>query len=287
MNCPFITLKKALNAFIFIIGTCIFFSNTNGFAHGSLTIRIQEKTQEISKDSLNSELYFERGFLYQQHYEYEKAISDFIKSENLGYTQDILHFRKAETYLFNKNPHKALESINFIFNENTFDVKIYKLRAQIFHTLKEHYKAIESYEYVLEYMVDIRPSDIIEYSKIILAQNPANYDDALVVIESGLEKLGEKTLTLNLKKLEYLKALNNHEKIIEQYNFFIVNSKRKENWYFKKAIYLNSIGKDADSNIALQQAKMSIVFLKPKTQNTIAIKRLLVQIDELEKTLIL
>ena len=136
-------------------------------------------------------------------------------------------------------------------------------------------------------MKDIGPSDILEYSEIILAKNPTNYKDALEVIETGLEKIGEQTLTLNLKKLDYLIASKNNEKVIEQYNFFITSSKRKENWYYKKAIYLRSIEKDAEANIALQQAKTAIVLLKPKTQNTIAIKRLVSQIYELENTLTL
>ena len=272
-----------LKHFIF----CFFLCCSVIHSHGNLSIRIQQKTVEISKNPNNSKLYFERGFLYQQHFEYGKAISDFNKSEILGYTTALLYFRKAEALLANNQPLKALEATNRIFKENNDDSKIYKLRAQIYYALNEYSKALKSYQYVLKNMKDIGPSDILEYSEIILAKNPTNYKDALEVIETGLEKIGEQTLTLNLKKLDYLIASKNNEKVIEQYNFFITSSKRKENWYYKKAIYLRSIGKDAEANIALQQAKTAIVLLKPKTQNTIAIKRLVSQIYELENTLTL
>lgn len=254
-------------------------------AHGSLTLRIKEKTIEISKDSLNAELYFERGILYQQHFEFNKAISDFNKSENLGYSNILLHFRKAEALLANNEPQMALESTNRIFIEKSFDAKIYKLRAQIFNALNVYDKAIENYKYVMQHMIDIKPSDIIKYSEIILAQNKNNYDEALNVIEKGLKKIGEQTLTLNLKKLEYLKKLGNNEEVVSQYNYFLLNNKRKEFWYYKKAKFLFEIEDYSASRIALQQAKVAIQILKPRIKQTPAILNLQKLILELEKTL--
>ena len=60
-------------------------------AHGDLSDRIEEKTEEISKNPNNSELYYERGFLYQQHEEYDKSLVDYNKSRSLGNSDKIIY----------------------------------------------------------------------------------------------------------------------------------------------------------------------------------------------------
>jgi tetratricopeptide (TPR) repeat protein len=277
-------LKMLFNkVFYFIVFMLIF---TSVYAHGDLTIRIEEKTKEIAKSPKNATLFFERGFLYQQHLEYKKAIKDYLKSKKLHLNSDELKFRIAETYYFNGDFKKALKATQVYLNEvDATDVKIIKLQAQIFFNLKQFNKALTSYNYVLKNTIDLRPEDIIEYTNIIFAIDSENYNDALKAIEIGLNKLGENTLTLQLKKLEYLTALNQTEKIISQYNYFILNSQRKEFWYYKKAKYLAEINKIPASNIAIQQSKTAITILKSKTQNTLAIQNLIVQINELEKAI--
>lgn len=271
----------------FLLAVILLLCTQKIVAHGSLTIRIQEKTIEIAKDSLNAELYFERGYLYQQHHEFQKAIEDYSKAQKYGYKNKIIHFYKSETFLEMGNIVEALKSSNVYLKAESKDPKIYKLRAKIFYAKGDYSKALFHYQYISNNMNDIRPSDFIEYATIFLEQNPENYKKALEIIDKGLKKLGNKILTLNLKKLQYLHALKDENRIIEQYNYFIVSSKRKEHWYFKKASYLITLEKNADANIALQQSKMAITLLKPKTKNTLAVKKLVIKINELENSITL
>lgn len=253
------------------------------FAHGDLSIRIEQKTKEIAKDTNNSELYYERGVLYQQHIEYKKAIQDYEKAKSLGSDNGLLNFKLSETYYESEKFKKALETVLLCFDSGTQNVNVYKLKARIFLKLGRYEETMVAYKYVVDNTIDIRPESIIEYSAIILTIDSLNYKGALEAIELGLEKVGSNTVSFQLKKIEYLKKSNQVDGVIQQYNKLIKNSLRKEFWYYEKAAYQNKMDRKMAANISLQQATMAIELLPLKFKSTIAIKKLKTQINQLEK----
>ena len=253
------------------------------FAHGDLSIRIEQKTKEIAKDTHNSELYYERGVLYQQHIEYKKAIQDYEKAKNLGSDNGLLNFKLSETYYESEKYNKALETLLLCFELGTQNVNVYKLKARILLKLGRYEETMAAYKYVVDNTIDIRPESIIEYSAIILTIDSLNYKGALEAIELGLEKVGRNTVSFQLKKIEYLKKSSQVDGVIQQYNQLIKNSVRKEFWYYEKAAYQNNMNRKTAANISLQQATMAIGLLPLKFKSTMAIKKLQTQINKLEK----
>lgn len=266
----------------FILLLIFILVNVSVFAHGDLTIRIKEKTAEILKDPNNAELYLQRGFLYQQHDDYNKAISDYEKSEDLGLKNKLIYYRKAETFYKAKTFNKALSSAEQYFKLDSVDIKIYKLKAQILFELKRFDKAQHLYDYVLENTLDLRPYNIIEYCNIILSIDNTNYNKAIDALNFGIEKLGKHTFSLQLKKLEYLKSSKQTEEAINQFNYFILNNNRKEFWYYKKAKYLLDINEFVAAKTALLQAKKSVDTLHQKFKSTPSIKNLQEKIQLLD-----
>jgi len=270
-------IKKQVYIAILLL---LFFSEVK--AHGSLSVRINEKTNEIYKSPKNATLYFERGYLYQQHREYKKAIKDYKKSEQLGLKNKLLYFRKSETYYKANKLNKALNTSEICLKYDPIDIKTYKLKGQILFKLKKYNKAKTAYKYVIENTTDLRPEDYITYSNIILAIDNKNYKSAIAALDLGLKKADANPITFQLKKLEYLKKSNQIKKVLIQYNTIIQSYKRKEFWYYEKAKYLLEIGDYENSNIALQQAKLAIKELKLKYLNVTAIKTLQTNINELD-----
>ena len=253
------------------------------FGHGDLAIRIQEKTIEISKDGSNSELYYQRGVLYQQHIEYKKAIKDYNTALALGNINKHLYFKLAETYYESKKYKKALKRVELCFGSETQNVNVYKLKARILLQLKRYEETMVAYKYVVDNTLDIRPEAIIEYSAIILTIDSLNYKGAIEAIEIGLAKIGNNTVTFQLKKIEYLKKYKQVDEVIKQYNQLIKGSTRKEFWYYEKAKYQNEVNRNNTATISLQQAIIAIQLLPLKFKNTPAIKKLQYRINELEK----
>jgi len=268
--------KKIALSFVLFVSSIM-------YAHGDLSIRIHEKTKEISKDTTNSKLYFERGFLYQQHEEFNKALSDYLQSEELGNVEKLLKYRKAKVYFALTDYHSALTAVDKCMDPP--DVKPQKLKAQILMKLNRHSEALDVYDLVIKNTLDIRPEDIVEYSTIFLAMDSTNYTGAIKAIDIGLDKLGGHVVTLQLKKTDYLKRSDQPKKVIDQYNTLITENTRKEFWYYKKALYLFELNKLSKANIALQQAKVTLEQLSPKLKSTSAIKELQIQVNELEKNI--
>tara|TARA_R110002049_G_scaffold307038_1_gene506601 strand:- start:164530 stop:165312 length:783 start_codon:yes stop_codon:yes gene_type:complete len=252
------------------------------FAHGDLTLRIIKKTQEISQNPDNFELYFQRGFLYQQHIEYNKALEDYLKSKSLGNTNKELQYRIAEVNYLAEDYSNASTSILTYLELDSVDVRAKKLEAQILFKLEAYQKSLEAYSYVMNNMIDVRPEDVLEYAEIILAENNENYRGALNAIEAGLNQVGPNTLSLQLKKLDYLKESNQIEKALEQYNYFILEYKRKEFWYYKKAAYLAKVNRPEEANISLKLATSALEQLDSRFKNMNSIIKLKDRITRLE-----
>lgn len=269
---------------IFLI-IATFLPIVQALAHGDLSMRIAEKTIEISENPNNFQLYYERGLLYQQHIEYSNALEDYLKSKSLGNKDKVLHYRVAEVHFLTQDYKEALKSIGSYLELDSIDVKAKKLEAQILFQLQSYKKSLEAYRYVINNMVDIRPEDITEFCDMILAENNKNYKAALEAIHFGLNQLGSHTLSLQLKKLDYLKDSDETEKALEQYNYFILRYDRKEFWYYKKAKYLAEINKPHEAFISLKLATAAIGQLDTKFMNMNAIIALKEQITSLETSI--
>lgn len=260
----------------------LFLINFNAVAHGDLSKRIIAKSNAIKIEPNNSKLYFERGFLYQQHHEFSRAIKDYLKSEDLGNKNGEIDYRKAEAYFYNYEFEKALLANKQALQNNAIDVKLHKLNAKILFELEDYKTALTSYNYFFENALDVKPGDVIFMSDIVLAITPGSYSKALLLIDNGLAKVGKNTLSLQLKKLDLLERSNKIEAVISQYNYFIVNNNRNEFWYYKKAKYLFEEKLLDKAKIALIQSKIAISNLPKKFQDNQSIKNLLLKISELE-----
>ena len=97
--------------------------------------------------------------------------------------------------------------------------------------------------------------------------------------------MGANTLSLQLKKLDYLKESNQTEKVINQYNYFIIEYNRKEFWYYKKAKYLASLHQHQQANIAIQLASINIEKLDAKFKKMNSTIKLKQQIKTLENAI--
>ncbi|XOV95258.1 MAG: tetratricopeptide repeat protein [Bacteroidota bacterium] len=254
-------------------------------AHGDLDERIAEKTKAIAVNPNDFKLYYERGLLYQQHEEYSDALEDYLKSRSLGNTDKAVQYSIAEVHYLAEDYDEALESIGSYLDIDSKDVKGKKLEAQILFRLQDYQRSVEAYHYVIDKMIDIRPEDILEYCDIMLAEDDKNYQGAIAAIESGLDQLGSHTLSLQLRKLDYLKASGQIEKALEQYNYFILQYDRKEFWYYKKAKYLVEVNKPHEAIISLKLATAAIEQLDAKFKNMSPVIALKEQIKSLENSI--
>ncbi len=252
------------------------------FGHGDLQERILAVSEKIAKDTANPQLYFKRGHLYQQHEEANKALADYLKAEKLGYREKLLFFRKAEIYLKLGLLQEGIISTKKYLKEDPEDIKIHRLRGDLFIQIGDFDSAIAAYKFVIENTKNLtisktglRPINFLQLSEAYVNKDMSLIDSALFVIEDGLSVLGGKIFFLQFKKLEYLKMLGDEENILCQYDYFIDSSKRKEKWFYRKAKYLFSKKKYQEALELLESASLACQNLPLRIQNTKTTKSLM------------
>lgn len=266
---------------LFLINFC----NYTIFAHGDLDKRIQAKTKAIAQAPKNSTLYLERGFLYHQHEEWDNALADYLQAQELGFQEKILYYRMAETYLELYLFKSGLICTQQYLAQDSLDVKIHKLRGELFYKSRAYDDAIYSFEYVIQHSVDLTPENYVTLADVYATKGISQKDLALEVIEQGLEKLGSQVFVLQEQKLKYFKKFNLTKQALAQYDIIINSNTRKERWYYQKASYLYQQKKFKAAKTHAEAAKKAFEMLKPHQQKTKAMIQLLANIHTLLQNL--
>jgi tetratricopeptide (TPR) repeat protein len=262
---------------LFIISSC----SWNAFGHGDLERRIHAKTKAIAQEPQNSNLYLERGFLYYQHEEWDNSLADYLQAQELGLKEKILYYRMAETYLELYLFKSGLICTQQYLAQDSLDVKIHKLRGELFYKSRAYNDAIYSFEYVIQHSIDLTPENYVTLVEVYEKKEPFQKELILEVIERGLEKLGAKVFVLQEQKLNYFKKFNLVKQAIAQYDLIINNNDRKEGWYYQKANYLYQQKKFKEAKTHAEVAKKTFEALKPNKQKTKVMIQLLVNIHTL------
>jgi lipopolysaccharide biosynthesis regulator YciM len=266
---------------LFLISSC----SWNIFGHGDLERRIHAKTKAIALDPQNASLYVARGFLYHQHEEWDNALADYLQAEKLGLQEKILYYRMAETYLELYLFKSGLICTQQYLAQDSLDVKIHKLRGELFYKSRAYDDAIYSFEYVIQHSIDLTPENYVTLAEVYAMKNPVQKEAVFEVIERGLENLGTKVFVLQEQKLIYFKKFNLIKQAIAQYDVIINNSIRKEGWHYKKANYLYQQKKLKEAKIHAEAAKEAFEGLKPSQQKTKVMLQLLANIHTLLQNL--
>lgn len=266
---------------LFLVGLC----SSKLFGHGDLERRINIKTQAIAKDPKNASLYLERGFLYYQHEEWDNSLADYLQAQQLGLKDKILYYRMTETYLELYLFRSGLIASQQYLAQDSLDVKIHKLRGTLFHRLRNYDRAIESFEYVIQYSVDITPENYVTLAEVYAAKGPSKKEQVLEILEQGLARLGSQVFVLQAEKLNYLKKFNLVKQALAQYDLIIKNNTRKEIWLYKKANYLYQQKRFKEAKFYAHSAREAFENLKPNKQKTKAMIELLANIHTLLQNL--
>jgi len=143
------------------------------FAKGRNEMAIMKYSKAIELKPRDFELYYYRGLSYNNIYEPEKAVADFIKASELNSKFYKSFYELGEYY--RKDPvtmDKALDYLNKAIERYLEDAQVYFSRAMIFYAKKDYESAILD----LDKAIEINPKlpDVKAYHTLVMGNIPGS-----------------------------------------------------------------------------------------------------------------
>ncbi len=124
---------------------------------------VQHKTQLIQKTPDNPRLYLERGNDYYELQDYDSAIKDYLKADELRPNNPQIYHYLGDCYYQKKETEKAIEYLTKTTEFSDYDKLdcVYEHRAIIYFEMQDYQKALPD----INKAIEIKPEGFSEYYK--------------------------------------------------------------------------------------------------------------------------
>lgn len=249
-------------------------------AHGELDKRIKEISIKILEDPTNTSLFLARGELYYQHEDYQLSIKDFKVCENRGYISDRLNLNFAKSYRLIKEYDLSDKYADQILAGRPKHVLALKEKAKIAYDQEDYKRSAILFKEVIEFVDVARTDNYFEaFSALESCGTKECLEEAMVVLEQGIEDLGELMVFLD-KGVSISLRLKDFDQAHEYQNKIIQNAQRKERTYYHKALLFKEQGNENDAKQMFQNSLAALEALPARIKGNRASKKLKAQIEE-------
>jgi len=236
-------------------------------AHGDLHKRIQEVTEEIHKNPDSANLYFKRGKLYYQHSNYTNSLKDFKSSSKLGLESVEQDFYIAKSNYHLENYSRCKRIIKRILKEDSGNVGVLKLLADIYFKKSKYEKAANLYDRAILNSEATFPEDYIYASKAWYAiDTEYGHKQSQSILIEGIEKLGDIIVLYNELISNYI-DMQDLDSAVKFQNKVIKISNRKERAYLELANIQIQQEKFEEAKISIDKAEDSYKKLPHRIRN--------------------
>jgi tetratricopeptide (TPR) repeat protein len=153
-------------------------------AHPDPLENIKIYTYILSVSPDNSYAYLNRGISYRMVFDFQNAMEDFQKAEELGVTGRYLWMNRAMTNVSLKNFDEAIKDIDAILEEDPEDASSWFYRGEIHFHKKDFEKAISDYTKSLE----VKETAHVRFVRGDAYRTLGDYEKALEDYTSAVEK---------------------------------------------------------------------------------------------------
>jgi len=208
---------------------------TSSYAHGDLHERIVKMSEQIELHQDSASLYFERAKLYFYHEQFDLSITDLDSADQLGLDDPLkdLFYAKANQSL--KNYTQTLQFTDKIIQADPINVNAIKIKAEVLFEQGNFLESAHAYERLLKTARRTLPENFLNAAKSWRqCSTPKDKDNAIDVLNRGMEELGTLPMFLKKKKDYYLEDKQYNKAYAVQIRI-IENVQRKETALFQAA----------------------------------------------------
>lgn len=254
--------------------------------HESIHELIEKASQRIAKDSANPALYLERAQLYRRHQDWPEARLDLQKASKLQSMSIALWLEEAHYYTARNQPLLALQRLDIVippdhvrrntpFREATQAqlADAWQLRARIWRSFNQPQKAADAMQRVIDLVYKAEPDHFHFRAKALMELGSRGWIPALECAQQGISTLGA-CVSLELLAVDLECRLNRCDDAIQRLNRLGHNARRQESWLVQKGDVYWRCGRRAEALKQYRAALNAMQLLRPRTQNTPAVKKL-------------
>ena len=212
-------------------------------------------TRCIEADPGYVKAYYHRGIAFFKDGDYDKALEDFNKAQELAPELGILWMYKGFSYRNMGDLDKALASFSNYISKNPTDTTAYSyiLRGKMKYELGDFQGAVKDYEMAIQ----LKPfEEKYQYYRFIALYDDAQYVNALQAV-NRLTEINPGFYGYYYYKGNIFQQLEQYDSAIYMYNIAIFKNSRNSDSYFQRAKAYFQIGNPEraleDFNAAIQR----------------------------------
>jgi predicted Zn-dependent protease len=278
-----------LRLFIFLLLTALA-STQAAMAHEGIHERLQKAGQSIQKDPANPRLYLLRAELYRQHQDWPEARADLNRARDLAPESAALLLEEAHWFAARGQRLQALQNLKPLTDAvqqqkqtsaPSSELRVSQreqssawiLRAHLLLEIKQPQAAADAMATAIGLVEKAEPDHFHFRARCLLQLGSRGIMPALECAQQGVAKLGA-CVSLELLAVDLECRLGRCNDAISRLQRLSRAAKRKESWLVQMGdVYFRS-GRRAEARKQYQAALHAIQRLRPRTQNTPAVKKL-------------
>jgi len=258
-------------------------------AHEGIHERLLKAGQRIEQDPANPRHYLARAELYRQHQDWPEALADLNRARDLGAESADFLLEEAHYLVARHQRLLAMQNLDRITgppakpgqpqppstlqSTSAQKANAWQLRAHIQRALKQPLAAADAMARAIEYLDKAEPDHFHFRARCLEQLGSRGLQPALATAEQGIAQLGA-CISLELLAVDLECRLGRCDEAIQRLKRLSLRAKRKESWLVQMAdVYWRS-GQRAEAKKKYQAALSAIQRLRPRTQNTPAVKEL-------------
>ena len=178
-----------LNFFFKLLGLWVLLIPLPAFAHEGIHEQLQQADQKIEESPDDVMLYWQRGITHSQAGNQDLAIADYERAAALG-DPALVAYDAGISYYLKGEYAQDLHYFDMYLQRSPEHAPSYEYRARVYRDSGQLALAVADMRKYFELAEQPNPGNYIAAADMLLALNPPATEQALAILDGGLEQLG-------------------------------------------------------------------------------------------------
>ncbi|MEO5905124.1 MAG: hypothetical protein ABIQ11_00245 [Saprospiraceae bacterium] len=249
--------------------------------HGDLDQRIADITRQLQLNPGDLSLYRQRGDLYLQHEEYDKAIADFHYCDLKGLNDPHIYSGLSVSYLKAHQADSALFFIEKVLSIEPSNPAYLDIKVSVLEDLGENCSAALLLEKIIALSPHPSPALFLRASACWKYCDETNHvDRSIAILKKGLDQLSH-NFVIHSQLIRVYENYKRYEEALYWQTELIARSPSRPRPYLDRAKIYLALNDKVKAKADLETVLSSIEKLAVHKQDTRAMKDLRIEIEQL------